>query len=114
MGTVGSDSESIFGEQGSTGISAGDYIDRIASSEVVSNTIVDTVYDDEGNVTVDPLGTSISLSEAEQAEILDAINAYLETATDEEREEVERQMIAAAALINMNVQVDGSGAILGQ
>ena len=102
---------SIFGEESSTGITATDYIDRVLGSEVISHTIVEVVYDDEGNATVDPLNASIDLTDNERTELVEAMNNHLSAADDAKKEETTKQLVAAAALLNITINVNESGVI---
>ncbi len=99
----------IFGEESSTGITASDYIDRITTSKVMSQTIVDTVYDEEGNATVDPLNASINLTDDEKTELVSAMNDHIANTDASEVEDQQKLLIAAAALVNLNIEIAEDG-----
>lgn len=101
--------DKTFGENSATGVTAEEFIERLTASEVVSQTLVDTVYNDDGSIVVDPLNSERSIDDEEKAELLTAANNHLAGLSEEESATTQQQLIAAAALLNINVQVvDGA------
>ncbi len=99
----------IFGEGSSTGITATEFVDRITESTVVSQTLVDTVYGDGDTPKYNPLNSDKKLSEADQAEVVDALNNKLNTSSEEEKEALTKNLIAAASILNLPVELTSAG-----
>lgn len=107
--TNNTSASTTFGEGSATGITAEEYVDRITSSEVVSQTLIDTVYAEDGSIQVDPLNSQMNLAESEKADLIGAMNNQLSNTASDAQEQTQKQLIAAAALLNINVQiVDGA------
>jgi hypothetical protein len=80
----------------------------------MGQTIVDTVYDENGNKTVDPLNSTVTLSDSDTAELLEAMNQNLANADEANKEETQKTLEAIAALVNVNVElVNGEFVIPG-
>ena len=105
-------SSGLFGEQSATGITAAEYIDRITDSQVISQTLMNTVYDQQGNMTLDPLQSSIYLTNNEKTELVNAMNAHLADTGDADKEDIQKMLIAAAAIINVDVILNADGTII--
>ena len=105
-------SSGLFGEQSATGITAAEYIDRITDSQVISQTLMNTVYDQQGNMTLDPLQSSIYLTNNEKTELVNAMNAHLADTGDADKEDIQKMLIAAAAIINVDVILNTDGTII--
>lgn len=105
-------SSGLFGEQSATGITAAEYIDRITDSQVISQTLMNTVYDQQGNMTLDPLQSSIYLTNNEKTELVNAMNAHLADTGDADKEDTQKMLIAAAAIINVDVILNADGTII--
>ena len=101
----GANSESLFDENQTVT----DFVDRVADSKIMGQTIVDTVYDENGNKTVDPLNTTVNLSNSDKAELLAAMNNNLANADDDNKEETQKTLEAIAALVNVQVELDENG-----
>ena len=90
------------------------FVDRVTDSKVMGQTIVDTVYDENGNKTVDPLNSTVTLSDSDTAELLEAMNKNLAKADEANKEETQKTLEAIAALVNVNVElVNGEFVIPG-
>ena len=106
----GANSESLFDENQTVT----DFVDRVADSKIMGQTIVDTVYDENGNKTVDPLNTTVNLSDSDKTELLTAMNNNLANADADSKEETQKTLEAIAALVNVNVEfVNGEFIIPG-
>lgn len=105
-------SSGLFGEQSATGITAAEYIDRITDSQVISQTLMNTVYDQQGNMTLDPLQSSIYLTSNEKTELVNAMNEHLADTGDADKEDIQKMLIAAAAIINVDVILNADGTII--
>ena len=80
-------------------------VDSIANSKVMGQTVIDAVYDENGNKTVDPLNTSVTLNSGEKTELLAAMNNNLANADAADKEETQKTLTAIAALVNVEVVV---------
>lgn len=102
-----------FGEGSATGISVSEYVDDILNSEVVSKTVVDHVYGDGDEPKTDPLNSTRAVSEAEEAELIAALNAKWQSASAAEKASgmLEKQIIATASLVNVSVSVTDAGVV---
>ena len=108
-----SGADSLFGEDSVTGTSASEFVDRITNSQVMSQTIVDTVYNEQDEKTVNPLHTSIELNDDQKTEFIEAMNAQLAGAeTDAEKQEMQKTLLAIAAIVNLDAQVNNNGTIV--
>ena len=99
---------SIFGEGTQNGLSASEYIDKVTESKTVTDAIVNTVYKNGDEPTVDPVNSGFEFNEQEKGEFVDALQAKLDSASAEEMADTEKTVIALGALMNTPVQiVDG-------
>ena len=94
-------SDSVFTEDKTVS----DLVDSIADSKVMGQTVIDAVYDENGNKTVDPLNTSVTLNNSEKTELLAAMNNNLANADAADKEETQKTLTAIAALVNVEVVV---------
>ncbi len=105
----------MFGENGALGISADEYVNNVFDSSVVSGVMVDSVYKDGSNIpTSDPLSTERTLSTAEQAELLNALNTRWDGADAAQKADPEYQKtyVAIGAMYNMQITVGAGGVVL--
>ena len=83
-------------------------------SKILTNTVISSVYDEEGNVSVDPMGTERALSENEKTELLNTLNSKLDEAnakdyaSEAEKESAieEKEMLAIAVGAYMNADLE--------
>ncbi len=101
-----------FGEGSATGITATDFVQRVVNSEVISNTLTDTVYGDGSEPKLNPLNSTKELSEEETTELVTALNSELASTSAEEKEEKAKVLVSAAAILNISVQITDSGIVL--
>lgn len=97
------------GEESSSAISmtASEYVNSVLDSEVISNTMVDTVYDENGNINENPLNMSGKLSEEDNAGVISALEERWANATEEEKanEEYVKKYTAIGHIINVPLEV---------
>lgn len=105
MSAASGNSNSLFEDEQSVT----DFVDRVSDSKVMSQTIIDSVYDEEGNKNVDPLNLGVQLSDDNKAELVEAMNQNLAEVDESEKEEKQKLLIAAAALVNVEVQINENG-----
>ena len=92
------------------------YVNDVMDSKILTSTIINSVYDEDGNLQNDPLNTSIELSDNERTELVDSLNSKLSEVTDAEYEseeeraeriaETEKLIIALGAYINTGVVIE--------
>lgn len=108
----------LFGEDSATGKTASDYVDTVFDSVVVSQTIIETAYPtgQESTPVADPLNTGKSLNENEKTQVLDALNAKWNTATEEEKasEDYQKTYLAIGSLMNVPIQITENGVVIQQ
>lgn len=108
----------VFGEGSATGKTATEYVNTVFDSVVVSQTIVETAYPtgEETDPVNDPLNAGQSLSEEETVEIVDALNARWNAATEEEKasEEYKKTYFAIGSLMNVPLEFTESGIVVVQ
>ena len=106
-------SSSMFGQSSATGVEANEFVDNVFESTVISGTIIDTVYADGSNASVDPLQFGGRLNEADRNNTVNALNDKWNSATDEQRTDSEYQKtyVAIGALMNMNIGITDSGIV---
>lgn len=98
-------------------ISIEGYVNDVMDSKILTNTIINTVYDEEGNLQDNPLGTNIELSGDEKTELQDSLNDKLsevtsaEYASEEEKAEkiaeTEKLIKALGAYMNTGIIIEG-------
>lgn len=115
MAAKQSGSKELFGEGSATGKSADEFVGEIFASDVISQTMIETVYAEEDSTepTINPLGTKRNLKENEKAEILSALNNAWEQASDEQRsdETYQKQYLAMGAMMNLPVEITENGIV---
>ncbi len=109
MSAGSSESSSVFGEDSTTGKTAGEYIDTIMDSSVMSKTLVETVYGDGDEAKSDPLNSEREITESEKTGFVDAANAkWSSMSTEEQNEDSKKELTAIGAVINVKIElVDG-------
>ena len=105
MSAASGNSDSLFEDEQSVT----DFVNRVSDSKVMSQTIIDSVYDEEGNKNVDPLNLGVQLSDDNKAELVEAMNQNLAGTDESEKEEKQKTLLAAAALVNVEVQINENG-----
>jgi len=110
------------GSEKTEDMEVGSYVDSVMESKILTNTVINSVYDEDGGVKLDPLGTEMELSESEEEELVRTLNEKLTEAkgasyaTEEEKqkaiEDKEKLAIAVAAYMNTEVEIDGDGNIV--
>ncbi|MBO5939009.1 MAG: hypothetical protein J6Q82_05875 [Clostridia bacterium] len=115
MNANNSKKSTTFGEGSATGKSADEVVNSIFDSKVVSKTVRETVYEDteSPDPQIDPLNSQKKLTEAEQHDLVEALNNRWVNATEEEKNDSEYQQnyYAVAALMNMSVQITADGIV---
>lgn len=97
----------VFGEGSSTGVTASEFISDIRNSQVMSQTLVETVYGDGDEASNDPLQTGRSMGDEEKAEFVNALNDQWESSDKSPEDEKEITAIAAIMNIPVEITVDG-------
>ena len=110
---AGSSNGSSFGEGSVTGTSAEQFVNDIMDSEVVSDTVMEQVYGETNDPQSDPLATERTMSEADETELITALNNKWQNATDAQRadENFNKKLISTAALMNVRVVVTDHGVV---
>ncbi len=102
--SAGSEGGAVFGDESTTGKSAGDYIDAVMDSKVMSQTVVDTVYGDGSDAQSDPLASDREVSEGEKTEFINATNEkWNSMSADERNEDSKKELTAIGAVLNINI-----------
>ena len=114
MSATSNDDKPVFGKGGNskTGITATEYVARVMSSDVVSDTMVHTAYDGSGNEVDNPLNSERKLSEAETTELVGALNAEWNASNDKETDE--KTLKSIASVLNVKVELTDSGFVLAE
>lgn len=88
--TTGINKSGTSSGMGGTGVSAKKYVDSITASDIVLDIMVERTHDENGNVTVDPMGLDPKLSESEKNSLLLEVSGkYANKTDDASRLEVE-------------------------
>ena len=95
-----------FGANSITGLSAGSFVDRVFSSSVVSQTLVDIAYGGTATATVNPLRLASTLTEEEQSELLGALNNAWNYGDQGSEPPLAKKIVSVAALVNCAVTVN--------
>ncbi len=110
MSAGSSQSSSVFGEGGMMNKTAGEYIDTIMDSSVMSKTIVDTVYAEGESASHDPLKSERVISDSDKSEFIAAANAkWSGMSAEEQNEESKRELVAMAAVLNIKIELTDAG-----
>ena len=107
--------DSVSSENGETGsainMTASEYVNSVLDSDVISSTIVETVYADKDTPAENPLNLSKGLSEKDHENVMNAIEDHWDNSTKEEKEdpEVIKKYTAVGYIINIPLEVvDGN------
>ncbi len=110
MSAGSSQSSSVFGEGGMMNKTAGEYIDTIMDSSVMSKTIVDTVYAEGESAINDPLKSERAISDSDKSEFITAANAkWSGMSAEEQNDESKRELVAMAAVLNIKLELTDAG-----
>ena len=97
-------SKDFFGENGSTGSTSDQIIAKVVDSIVVSNSLIDFCYDENGNIKINPLGIKTN-NESEliqfRNDLVDCYNSRIETCAD--RDHFVKTLNAFATLMNVDL-----------
>ena len=97
-------------------MTASDYIDSVMNSTVISQTIVEATFTEDSTEepVLDPLNMGKTLSENEQAQVLDSLNEHWANATEEEKADSDyfKTYAAIGAMVNFPITVDENGNIV--
>ena len=106
--------KSVFGEDSATGVEADAFINDVLSSSVVSASVLDSVYGDSDEPTVDPLKLEKQLSDEETNDVVSALNDQWLNASEEDKQDgtFEKKIIAIGAIVNLNIIVSDSGVVV--
>ncbi len=107
--TIGeSDStQTLFGSNGVTGITATEYVDRVLDSEVISTTVVNAAYNHStGTIVNNPLGMAKNLTESEKSELVGAIES--EWKSGGQTNDQKKLLGSIAAILGVEVEFSGS------
>ena len=97
------------GSSDGSDISFGDFVDSVMDSKILTNTVINSVCDENGVVTnKDPLNTGMELDEEDEQELIDSLQEKLDANPSEANEQL---VVAIAAYMNVDVYVDGNGTI---
>jgi hypothetical protein len=107
MSSTENEGDTVFGENSVTGITAEEYIDNIMDSKVMSETLVDKVYGDGDEPTIDPLNSERGLAEEEKADLVDALNN--KWLASDKSDETKKEITALASVLNVTVSVTDEG-----
>ena len=106
IGEAGS-TQTLFGSNGVTGITATEYVDRVLDSEVISTTVVNAAYDHStGTIINNPLGMAKNLTESEKSELVGAIES--EWKSSGQTSDQKRLLGSIAAILGVEVEFSGS------
>lgn len=81
------------------------YVNSAMDSVIVSDALADNVYDEDGSVTLDPLGSGTNLGDTEKTSLLETLQENIDNAEDGDKERTERNAVAVAAYLNVPVEV---------
>ena len=110
LGASSKDSDApIFGEDGKSGATVSDYVSKITDSEVISGVLIDTVYGEGDEATIDPLGAEIELGEEEKDELVSILNEQYASADPEDEEETKKILTAIGAFVNVDIIITEDG-----
>ena len=107
MSSTEKEGDTVFGENSVTGITAEEYINNIMESKVMSETLVDKVYGDGDEPTIDPLNSERGLAEEEKADLVDALNN--KWLASDKSDETKKEITALASVLNVTVSVTDEG-----
>lgn len=111
-----SNEKSTFGENSVTGVTPTEFVNRATDSQIISETLVNKVYNGGDEAKVDPLAIEKQLSEEEKTEMIEAIDAswktQLENSNDAAANEKHKQVLTSiAAVVNIQISFDANGVV---
>ena len=80
-----------------------EYVDHVLESKILTETIIENTYDENGELTVNPLDASYEPSVEQKAELTETLNDRLGAAAEEDKESTEKAIKALGSLINVEV-----------
>lgn len=97
----------MFGDGGRTGGSAEQFVDNILNSKVMSQTLIDTVYEGGDEPKNDPLVSDRKMSQEER----DALTASIDTKwqASDKSEQSKKELISIAAIMNVKIEITENG-----
>jgi hypothetical protein len=101
------DTRPTFGAEGSTKVSEDEYVSNIMNSSAMSQTVVDTVYEDGAYPTTDPLNSQKKISDTEKANLLTSLNNKWQAS--EKDDQTKKEIISIAAIMNVQVNITLDG-----
>ena len=114
MGSTNSENENdVFGEESQTGLTVTEYVDRISNSEIISDVLIETVYGENDEPVIDPLGAEIELGEEGEEELINALNEKYNSSSEEDEEETKKLINAIAAFMNIGIVITEDGVSRG-
>ena len=98
------------GSSDGSDVSFEDFVGSVMDSQILTNTVINSVCDDNGNVTnKDPLNTGMELDADDKQELVDS----LQTKLNENKTEANKKLVVAiAAYMNVDVHVTSDGTIV--
>lgn len=97
----------MFGEDGRTGGSAEKFVNNIMDSDVMSGTMVETVYKGTEEPTNDPLSSKRQMAQEEKDELISALSNRW-NASDKSAQ-TKKEILSIAAIMNVTVEITDSG-----
>ncbi len=112
MSAKDSQEKDIFGEGSATGITALEFVNKVTGSVVVSDTLVNSAYDKDGNVKMDPLNAEKKINAEQRGELVDALDTRWKAqlasgADDAANAECQKTITAIAAVLNIEIVIEG-------
>lgn len=110
-------SEGIFSGEGTTEEKIDEYVDLVADSDIVSNTLIEVVYGEgESSPKKDPLGLEKSLGGSDGAYFVSKLDAKYKQAiaggmSGDELTEYEKVIYSMAAVMNVDIVITGGNVI---
>ena len=80
-----------------------EYVDHVLESKILTETIIENTYDENGELTVNPLDASYEPSVEQKAELTETLNERLSATSEEDKESTEKAIKALGSLINVEV-----------
>ena len=90
-----------------TSMTATEYVNNVLDSSVISNTLVDAVFAEDGSINENPLNMSGKISEEDSADVISALEERWANSTEEEKtnEENVKKYTAVGYIINIPMTV---------
>ena len=111
MTNNGGEVSETFGEEGALGVTVESYVDDVLTSTVVSDALVNTVYGENEEPTLDPLMSGRELSESESQELETVLNDKWNNASEAEKQDgtFAKKITSIGAIVNLNVTITSDG-----